>query len=53
MKMRLKKELLLCSITRGSQVIIPGGQDQLQVGDSVVVVTTHTRLNDIRDILEN
>lgn len=53
LKMHLKKDLLLCSITRGSQVIIPGGQDELQVGDSVVVVTTHTRLNDIKDILED
>ena len=53
LKMRLKKDLLLCSITRGSQVIIPGGQDELQVGDSVVVVTTHPRLNDIKDILQD
>ncbi len=51
-KMKLKKNLLLCSITRGSRIIIPGGQDELAVGDSVVVVTTHTRLNDIKDILE-
>ena len=53
LKMQLKKDLLLCSITRGSQVIIPGGQDELQVGDSVVVVTTHPRLNDIKDILQD
>lgn len=51
-RMKLKKNLLLCSITRGSRIIIPGGQDELEVGDSVVVVTTHTRLNDIKDILE-
>lgn len=51
-KMKLKKNLLLCSITRGSRIIIPGGQDELAVGDFVVVVTTHTRLNDIKDILE-
>ena len=53
LKMRLKMDLLLCSITRGSQVIIPGGQDELKVGDSVVVVTTHAKLNDIKDILED
>lgn len=52
-KMKLKKNLLLCSIARGSQVIIPRGQDELMVGDFVVVVTTHTRLNDIKDILED
>ncbi len=52
-KMRLKKNLLICSITRGSQVIIPSGQDELKVGDYVVVVLTHSRLNDIKDILED
>lgn len=51
-KLRIRKNILLCSITRGSQVIIPGGADKLQVGDSVVVVLTHSRLNDIREILE-
>lgn len=51
-RMRLKKDLLICSITRGNQVILPGGQDELRVGDSVVVVTTHLRLGDIKDILE-
>ncbi len=52
-KMRLKKDLLLCSITRGNRILIPGGQDELKVGDYVVVVTTHARLNDIKDILED
>ncbi len=52
LKMRLKKNLLVCSITRGGQSIIPSGQDELMVGDSVVVVTTHSHLNDIRDILD-
>lgn len=53
LKMRLKKDLLICSITRGNQVIIPSGQDELRVGDYVVVVTTHTRMGDIKDILED
>ena len=53
LKMRLKKDLLVCSITRGNQVITPGGQDELQVGDYVVVVTTHSRMGDIKDILED
>ncbi len=51
-KLHLKKNLLVCSITRGRLVIIPGGQDFLQTGDNVVIVTT-SRLNDIKDILEN
>lgn len=51
-RLRLKKNLLVCSITRGSQIIIPNGQDELRVGDSVVIVLTHAKLNDIKDILE-
>ena len=51
MKMRIKKNILICCIFRHGRVIIPGGQDVLQAGDSVVVVLTNERLNDIKDIL--
>lgn len=51
-KLRIKKNILVCCITRHNQVIIPGGQDELQVGDSVVVVLTNARLRNIKDILE-
>ena len=51
MKMRIKKNILICCIFRHGRVIIPGGQDVLQVGDSVVVVLTNERLHDIKDIL--
>ena len=51
-KLSLRKNLLIFCINRGGKFIIPGGQDELRVGDSVVVVLTHSRLNDIKDILE-
>ncbi len=51
-KMRIRKNILICCIHRKGQVIIPGGQDVLKVGDSVVVVLTDDRLNDIKEILE-
>lgn len=51
--LRIRKNILICCINRRGQIIIPGGQDTLQVGDSVIVVLTHSRLNDIKDILEN
>lgn len=51
-KLRIRKNILISCINRGGQVIIPGGQDTLQMGDSVIVVSTHSRLNDIKDILE-
>jgi trk system potassium uptake protein TrkA len=49
--LKLKRNLLLCSINRGGRIIIPGGQDTIEVGDSVVVVTTNTGFSDITDIL--
>lgn len=52
-KLRIRKNILICCIHRKGQVIIPGGQDQLLVGDSVIVVLTHSRLHDIKDILED
>lgn len=51
-KLPIRKNLIICCINRSGKFIIPSGQDQLQVGDSVVVVLTHSRLNDIKDILE-
>lgn len=44
--------VLIGSITRGTRVIIPQGQDMIQAGDSVVVVTSIAGLNDLDDILE-
>lgn len=52
-KMKIRKNVLICCINRKGKIIIPGGQDTLQVGDSVIVVSTHSRLNDIKEILEN
>ena len=47
----LKKNILLCAISRNSRIIIPRGQDTIQVGDSVVVITSTLGLKDINDIL--
>lgn len=51
-KMKLKKGLLVASIVRGKKLITPSGQDMLEVGDSVVVVTTTKGLKSISDILD-
>lgn len=50
-RLKLKRNLLLCCIYRNNQIIIPNGQDSLNEGDSVIVVTTNTGLNDLDDIL--
>ena len=51
MELNLKDNLLLCCNHKG-KIIIPRGQDSIQVGDTVMVVTTNTGLRDIRDILK-
>ena len=51
-ELTLKKNLLICTIYRRGKVIIPSGSDQIQHGDTVIVVTTHTGFKDIKDILE-
>lgn len=50
--LKLKKNLLLCCINRGGNIITPSGQDCLLEGDSVIVVTTHLGLKRLSDILK-
>lgn len=51
MDLQLKKDLLVCFICRKGRVFIPTGQDTIQVGDEVMIVTTHTGFHDLTDIL--
>ena len=48
----LKKHLLVSFIYRKGRIIIPTGQDCIHVGDTVMIVTTHTGFHNILDILE-
>ncbi len=50
-RLNLKENLLVACINRNGTIITPRGQDMLQGGDRVIVVTTHTGLNDLKDIL--
>lgn len=52
MELNLKKNLLIGVINRKGEIHIPRGQDSIQVGDTVIVVTTQKGLHDIRDILK-
>lgn len=52
MNIRLKSNLLIGCINRGGVIRIPRGQDHIQKGDTVIVVTSHKGLSDIRDILK-
>lgn len=51
--LKIKKNTLICSIYRNGKIIIPSGQDTLQVNDSVVIVLADYRISDIKEILRN
>lgn len=51
-ELKLKKNLLVGCLNRNGQVRIPRGRDTIQIGDTVVIVTTAKGLRDISDILE-
>ena len=51
-ELNTRDNLLICCIMRKGEVRIPRGQDSIQVGDTVIVVTTAKALNDIRDIVK-
>lgn len=50
--LKIKKNILICSIVRNRHVIIPDGNTIIELNDSVVVVSKEHRFSDIRDILE-
>lgn len=50
--LKLREKLLICAIVRNGKRFTPTGQDKIQKGDSVIVVTTDIGLNDIQEILQ-
>ena len=48
--MPIRPDVLLCCINRRGKRIIPRGQDILQEGDTVIVVSTREGMNDLQDI---
>lgn len=51
-ELKLKSSLIVASITKSGKATTPNGQSIIEVGDSVIVVSTETGLNDLEDILE-
>ena len=49
--LRLKKNLLICSINRRGRIITPTGRDTIEEGDIVVIVTTQMGIRDLGDIV--
>ena len=50
-KLPLIDHLLVACINRKGRIIMPGGKDTIEPGDTVIIVTTHTGLNDLGDII--
>ena len=51
-ELKIKDNCLIASIIRDGEVISPDGNSQIQLGDNVVVVTTHKNFDDLRDVFE-
>ena len=49
----LKNDLLVSFIYRNGKVQIPSGLDTIEVGDTVMILTTHTGLDNIQDIIRS
>ncbi|MBQ7147388.1 MAG: Trk system potassium transporter TrkA [Pseudobutyrivibrio sp.] len=49
--MHFKDNVLIAFINRNGTIIIPSGSDTIEVGDTVMVVTTHTGFGTILDTL--
>lgn len=51
-ELTIKKNCLIACIIRNNEVIIPNGSSTIQLGDNVVVVTTHKDFDDLTDVFE-
>ena len=51
-ELNLRQNLLVGYLNHNGVVKIPRGHDTIQIGDTVIIVTTHKGLRDITDILE-
>ncbi len=51
-ELKFKKDVLIASISRGNEVVIPRGHDVINAGDTVVIVSKQLGLHDVTDILK-
>jgi len=49
----LKKNILICGIIRKRMVMIPNGNDEIHVDDSVIIISKDYHFSDITDILKS
>ena len=51
-QLKLKKDVLIAAIIRNGKTIFPTGEETLQVGDKLVVITLLSNITKIYDLLE-
>lgn len=51
-KLQLKEGILIACINRQGKIIIPSGSDEIKSGDTVILVTKISGLNNVTDILQ-
>jgi trk system potassium uptake protein TrkA len=51
-ELKMKNNCLIASIIRNGRVIVPDGNTSIEMGDNVIVVTTHKNFGDLSDIFE-
>ncbi len=51
-KLKIRSGILIASIVRGNELIIPKGDDCLRINDSVVVISTNKGFHDLSNIFD-
>lgn len=51
-ELKIKENILLASIIRNNNVIIPNGDDMIMSHDSIIIITTNSKIRDVKDILK-
>ena len=50
--MHIRNNTLIAGISRNNQMIIPRGDDTLEIGDRVIIVTLESKIHNLNDIFE-
>lgn len=50
-ELKKKNDILICAIIRNRDIIIPNGNDSIELGDSVVIVSKNHHFSTLKDIL--
>ncbi len=51
-ELKIRENCLIACIIRDGTVIVPDGSASIQLGDNVIVVTTHKNFDDLTDVFE-